>query len=65
MNVTFNLPTRSLEDEFLSVAANAGFSGLAGHRSTGGIRASLYNGLQFPAVEKLVDFMDDFRLRHR
>jgi phosphoserine aminotransferase len=65
MNATFTLPTPQLEKQFLASASEAGFSGLNGHRSVGGIRASLYNGLQLAAVEKLVGFMDDFRKRHR
>ena len=64
MNVTFNLRTRELETRFIAAALDAGFSGLGGHRSLGGIRASLYNGLQLSAVEKLVDFMEAFRRRH-
>jgi phosphoserine aminotransferase len=63
MNVSFSLPTLALEQEFIATALAAGFSGLAGHRSIGGIRASLYNGLQLSAAEKLADFMTDFRLR--
>lgn len=61
MNVAFSLPTPALEAEFLAESARAGFSGLAGHRSVGGIRASLYNGLEPDAVEKLAGFMEDFR----
>ena len=63
MNVTFNLPDPGTEMRFLAEAEAAGFSGLAGHRSTGGVRASLYNGLTLPAVEQLVGFMEDFRHR--
>lgn len=63
MNVALNLPSRELERDFLARAEAAGFSGLGGHRSLGGIRASLYNGLTLAAVERLADFMDDFR-RH-
>ena len=63
MNVTFNLPSQAMEAEFLAAALAAGFSGLGGHRSVGGIRASLYNGMQLAAVESLVDFMADFRSR--
>ncbi|HZX31953.1 MAG TPA: phosphoserine transaminase [Rhodocyclaceae bacterium] len=63
MNVSFNLPTPELEREFLAAAAEAGFSGLGGHRSIGGIRASLYNGLELSAVEELAGFMEDFRQR--
>ncbi|WP_454722450.1 MULTISPECIES: phosphoserine transaminase [Cupriavidus] len=65
MNVAFTLPSADLETDFLASAAEAGFSGLGGHRSVGGIRASLYNGLQLGAVERLVGFMADFRARHR
>lgn len=64
MNVAFNLPTPELEAAFLTAAERAGFSGLGGHRSIGGLRASLYNALGEPAVAKLVDFMDDFRRKH-
>ena len=65
MNVTFNLAKPDIEKKFLAEAEAAGFSGLAGHRSTGGVRASLYNGLTLPAVEQLVGFMEDFQRRHR
>jgi phosphoserine aminotransferase len=65
MNVAFTLPSKDLERDFLASAAEAGFSGLGGHRSVGGIRASLYNGLQLSAVERLTGFMEDFRARHR
>jgi phosphoserine aminotransferase len=64
MNVTFDLPDAGLERRFLAEAGEAGFSGLAGHRSTGGLRASLYNALTPAAVEALADFMQDFRRRH-
>jgi phosphoserine aminotransferase len=65
MNVTFNLSNPNVEKQFLAEAQAAGFSGLAGHRSTGGVRASLYNGLTLPAVEQLVGFMEDFWRQHR
>ena len=61
MNVTFNLPTPEMEKRFLTEAQTAGFSGLAGHRSTGGVRTSIYNGLTVAAVEQLAGFMEDFR----
>ena len=63
MNITFNLADAELEKRFLAEAETAGFSGLAGHRSTGGIRASIYNGLTIAAVEKLAGFMEDFLRR--
>jgi len=61
MNVSFNLPSPEIEKCFLGEALAAGFSGLPGHRSTGGVRASIYNGLTLSAVEKLVGFMEDFQ----
>ncbi|MCB1921575.1 MAG: phosphoserine transaminase [Candidatus Competibacteraceae bacterium] len=63
MNVVFNLPTRALEDRFLETAAHAGFSGLSGHRTIGGVRASLYNAVTMDAVEALCNFMSDFQRR--
>ncbi len=65
MNVVFNLPSPELEHRFLADAQEAGFSGLAGHRAIGGVRASLYNALTLPAVERLAGFMEDFRRAHR
>ncbi len=61
MNVAFKLPTPEIEQRFLAQALAAGFSGLAGHRSTGGIRASIYNGLTLQAVEALATFMEEFQ----
>lgn len=64
MNVAFNLADPELEPRFLAEAEEAGFSGLEGHRSIKGLRASLYNGLELSAVEELVAFMDSFRRQH-
>ena len=61
MNVTFTMDTPDTEKRFLAEAQAAGFSGLAGHRSTGGIRASLYNGLTLAAAEQLAGFMREFQ----
>ncbi|MBU9720721.1 MULTISPECIES: 3-phosphoserine/phosphohydroxythreonine transaminase [Bacillaceae] len=61
MNVTFNLPTEELEKEFLNQAKARGFVGLNGHRSIGGCRASIYNGVPFEHVKKLVEFMEEFK----
>jgi phosphoserine aminotransferase len=61
MNVAFNLGTPALEQQFLELTQSAGFSGLAGHRALGGIRASIYNALTLPAVESLVGLMRDFQ----
>lgn len=63
MNVSFSLPTAEIEKRFLAEAHTAGFSGLAGHRSVGGIRASIYNGLTVEAVNELVGFMEYFNQR--
>lgn len=63
MNAAFTLPTPDLEDKFLHDAAAAGFSGLGGHRAIGGVRASIYNALTLEAVEKLGEFMEDFRFK--
>jgi phosphoserine aminotransferase len=64
MNVCFNLGSVELEKRFLAEALTAGFSGLEGHRSLGGVRASLYNAVTMAAVEKLGFFMEEFRHRH-
>lgn len=60
MNVVFRLPSEELEKKFVSDAAKLGMVGLAGHRSTGGIRASLYNAVALESVERLVEFMRSF-----
>jgi phosphoserine aminotransferase len=63
MNVTFRLPGEPLEKQFLAEAGAAGMVGLAGHRSVGGIRASLYNAVSPEAGETLAGFMRDFARR--
>ncbi len=60
MNITFLLPRAELEKEFLAGASEAGLVGLKGHRSVGGLRASLYNAVTLEAVKALVDYMKDF-----
>jgi phosphoserine aminotransferase len=60
MNVTFRLPTEELEKKFTAEATAAGLDGLKGHRSVGGIRASIYNAFPPAGVEALVHFMRDF-----
>ncbi|MDR2164209.1 MAG: 3-phosphoserine/phosphohydroxythreonine transaminase [Zoogloeaceae bacterium] len=64
MNVPFNLPTPELEGEFVRASEAAGFMGLKGHKSVGGIRASLYNAVPEEGVEALIAFMTDFRQEH-
>jgi phosphoserine aminotransferase len=61
MNVCFNLPTAAQEAAFVEAAAASGLIGLKGHRSVGGIRASIYNGMPPAGVNALVDFMQEFR----
>lgn len=60
MNVTFRLPNEDLENEFASQAEAAGLDGLRGHRSVGGIRASIYNAFPEEGVHRLAEFMDAF-----
>ena len=64
MNVTFRLPSEDLEREFVKDAEAAGLDGLKGHRSAGGIRASLYNAFPEAGVDALVNFMKQFEQRH-
>ncbi len=61
MNVTFRLPSEELEKKFIKEATAAGLDGLKGHRSVGGLRASIYNAFPKAGVEKLVEFMADFQ----
>ncbi len=61
VNVVFNLPSVELESRFVQEAKAAGFVGVAGHRSLGGCRVSLFNGVTLSAVHQLVEFMDAFR----
>jgi len=61
MNVTMRLPSEDLEKKFVSEAKAAGFIGLKGHRSVGGIRVSLYNAMPLEGVEKLAAFMEAFK----
>jgi phosphoserine aminotransferase len=60
MNVTFRLPTPELEKRFLQQASDQGLRELKGHRSVGGIRASIYNALPLDGVERLSAFMRNF-----
>lgn len=60
MNVVFNLPTPELEAEFVTAAQKAGMVGLKGHRSVGGIRASIYNAVPLEWVRALAQFMGEF-----
>jgi len=64
MNVTFRLPNEDMEKSFASEAKKLNMIGLAGHRSVGGMRASLYNALPLESAEALVEFMKDFQRRN-
>lgn len=64
MNVTFRLPAEELEKKFASEATAAGLDGLKGHRSVGGIRASIYNAFPREGVEALVAFMKEFEKKN-
>jgi phosphoserine aminotransferase len=64
MNVTFRLPSEELEKLFVKESTAAGFDGLKGHRSVGGMRASIYNAFPEEGVEALVSFMRAFEQKH-
>ena len=64
MNVPFTLADRDLDSTFLAEAKEAGLLTLAGHRSVGGMRASIYNAMPEQGVQALIDFMNDFAKRN-
>jgi phosphoserine aminotransferase len=64
MNVTFRLPSEELEKKFAKEAAAAGLDGLKGHRSVGGMRASIYNAFPEEGIDALVQFMAEFERRN-
>ncbi len=64
MNVTFRLPSPELEEKFAKEAKAAGLDGLKGHRSVGGMRASIYNAFPEEGVDALVSFMQDFEKKN-
>jgi len=64
MNVTFNLQSEELEKKIIAEATAKGFDGLKGHRSVGGIRASIYNAFPTKGVEDLVQFMAEFKAKN-
>jgi phosphoserine aminotransferase len=61
MNVSFRLPTDELTAQFINAAEQRGMTDLKGHRSVGGIRASIYNAMPVAGVEMLRDFMIEFQ----
>ncbi len=64
MNIPFRLPNEELEKRFVAESKAAGMTNLKGHRSVGGIRASVYNAMPRSGVEALVDFMREFERAH-
>ncbi|HEX6126219.1 MAG TPA: 3-phosphoserine/phosphohydroxythreonine transaminase [Pyrinomonadaceae bacterium] len=64
MNVTFRLPSAELDEKFCAEATAVGLDGLRGHRTVGGVRASIYNAFPREGVETLVEFMKDFAARN-
>jgi phosphoserine aminotransferase len=60
MNVTFRLASEDLEKQFVKEAELAGLDGLKGHRSVGGMRASIYNAFPESGIDALVTFMREF-----
>ena len=65
MNVCFRAPTEELENKFIAEATKRGLDGLKGHRSVGGMRASIYNACPRAAIESLVAFMKEFERANR
>lgn len=60
MNVPFVTGNQDLDKQFIAQAADAGFVNLKGHKTVGGLRASIYNAMPIEGVQKLVNFMKDF-----
>jgi phosphoserine aminotransferase len=64
MNITFRLPTEALEEQFIKEAGANGLKGLKGHRSVGGLRASIYNAFPVKGVDALIEFMKEFQRKN-
>ncbi len=64
MNITFVTGNKELDDLFVLEATKNGFVNLKGHRSVGGMRASIYNAMPIEGVKKLVTFMKEFEVKH-
>ena len=64
LNVTFRLPSEDLEKKFVKESESAGLDGLKGHRSVGGMRASIYNAFPEAGIDALVSFMREFERRN-
>ena len=64
MNITFRLSNEALEKQFVEEAAKHGLKGLKGHRSVGGLRASIYNAFPIKGIEALISFMKEFEKKN-
>lgn len=64
MNIPFRLPSEELEKKFVKESADAGFAGLKGHRSVGGLRASIYNAFPLQGVKDLIEFMEEYQKKN-
>ena len=64
MNVPFVTASKELDAEVVAASKAAGFDNLKGHKSVGGLRASIYNAMPKEGVEALVDFLKDFEAKH-
>ena len=60
MNIPFQIVDESLHGQFIAGAEKAGLSSLKGHRSVGGMRASIYNAMPIEGIEALIEFMKEF-----
>jgi len=60
VNIPFNMTKNDLEEKFIKMSSDAGFKNLRGHRTVGGMRASVYNAMPIKAITELITFMDDF-----
>ena len=63
MNVTFVTGNAEVDEQFIKDATKAGFDGLKGHRSVGGMRASIYNAFPVEGVDALIQFMREFEAK--
>lgn len=64
MNITFRMPTEALEDKFIEQAEASGLDSIRGHRSVGGVRASVYNAMPRAGCEAMAQFMKDFAAKN-
>ena len=65
MNVTFNLPTPELEAKCIAEGLARGMVGLKGHRSVGGMRASIYNAMPIEGIQALTEFLKEFQEKNQ